>query len=49
MVVLLEFCNDNNIDNDYEFKFMNDYYVEYLDLGFDEEDFRCYFFILGDR
>ena len=39
----------NNIDNDYEFKFMNDYYVEYLDLGFDEEDFRCYFFILGDR
>ena len=39
----------NNIDDDYEFKFMNDYFVEYLDLGFDEEDFRCYFFILGDR
>ena len=39
----------NNIDDDYEFKFMNDYYVDYLDLGFDEEDFRCYFFILGDR
>ena len=36
----------NNIDNDYEFKFMNDYYVEYLDLGFDEEDFRCYFNIV---
>ena len=40
----------NNIDNDYEFKFMNNYDERnYLDLGFDEEDFRCYFFILGDR
>ena len=36
----------NNIDDDYEFKFMNDYFVEYLDLGFDEEDFRCYFNIV---
>ena len=39
----------NNIDNDYEFKFMNDYYVEYLDLGFDEEDFRCYFMIVEGK
>ena len=36
----------NNVDDDYEFKFMNDYFVEYLDLGFDEEDFRCYFNIV---
>ena len=39
----------NNIDDDYEFKFMNDYFVEYLDLGFDEEDFRCYFNIVEGK
>ena len=39
----------NNIDDDYEFKFMNDYFVDYLDLGFDEEDFRCYFNIVEGK
>ena len=39
----------NNIDDDYEFKFMRDDIVDYLDLGFDEEDFRCYFNIVEGK
>jgi hypothetical protein len=39
----------NNIDDDYEFKFLRDDIVDYLDLGFDEEDFRCYFNIVEGK
>ena len=39
----------NNLDDDNEFKYMVEENDCYLDVSFDEEDFRCYFFILGDR
>ena len=34
-----------NLVDDDEFKFMNEV-SEYLDIGFSEEDYRCYFIIL---
>ena len=36
-------------EDENEFRYINEGSNDYLDLGFDEEDFRCYFFILGDR
>ena len=36
-------------EDENEFRYINEGVDDYLDLGFDEEDFRCYFFILGDR
>ena len=37
-----------NLVDDDEFKFMNDEVSEYIDIGFSEEDYRCYFIILGE-
>ena len=36
----------NNLDNDNEFKYMVEENDCYLDVSFDEEDFRCYFLIM---
>tara|TARA_B100001121_G_scaffold84366_1_gene74654 strand:+ start:363 stop:707 length:345 start_codon:yes stop_codon:yes gene_type:complete len=45
-----EIIDWNSVSEDEnEFRYINEGVDDYLDLGFDEEDFRCYFFILGDR
>ena len=45
-----EIIDWNSVSEDEnEFRYINEGNDDYLDLGFDEEDFRCYFFILGDR
>ena len=45
-----EIIDWNSVSEDEnEFRYINEGSNDYLDLGFDEEDFRCYFFILGDR
>ena len=45
-----ELIDWNSVSEDEnEFRYINEGSNDYLDLGFDEEDFRCYFFILGDR
>tara|TARA_Y100000592_G_scaffold22341_1_gene34659 strand:+ start:247 stop:591 length:345 start_codon:yes stop_codon:yes gene_type:complete len=45
-----EIIDWNSVSEDEnEFRYINEGVNDYLDLGFDEEDFRCYFFILGDR
>ena len=45
-----EIIDWNSVSEDEnEFRYINEGSDDYLDLGFDEEDFRCYFFILGDR
>ena len=45
-----ELIDWNSVSEDEnEFRYINEGVDDYLDLGFDEEDFRCYFFILGDR
>ena len=36
----------NNLDDDNEFKYMVEENDCYLDVSFDEEDFRCYFLIM---
>jgi len=36
----------NNLDDDNEFKYMVEENDNYLDVSFDEEDFRCYFLIM---
>ena len=38
----------NNLDNDNEFKYMVEENDCYLDVSFDEEDFRCYFLIFDN-
>ena len=37
-----------NLIEDDEFKFIMNEGSDYLDIGFSEEDFRCYFIILGE-
>ena len=45
-----EIIDWNSVSEDEnEFRYINEGVDDYLALGFDEEDFRCYFFILGDR
>ena len=38
----------NNLDDDNEFKYMVEENDCYLDVSFDEEDFRCYFLIFDN-
>ena len=36
-------------ESENEFRCINDYEKDYLDIGFEEEDFRCYFIIVEDK